>query len=238
MGALHEGHLSLVRKSLRENQCTVVSIFVNPIQFSPSEDYRQYPRAQQEDVKKLREEGVDAVVIPKDPKEVYPEAWDTWVRPRRALTEILEGKYRPHHFEGVATVVLKLFSIVQPHRAYFGEKDYQQLQVIRSMVQDLSLPVEIRAGKTVREKSGLAMSSRNDYFSAWQREEAAKLYQTLKKSSMIREARLQLQSLGFGVEYLEAWEPDLSKPAMNNKGRWLVAARFCGVRLIDNVEKP
>jgi len=237
MGALHEGHLSLIRKAKRECSKVLVSIFVNPTQFAPHEDLAAYPRPLSADLSKLRNEGVHFVFCPKSDRELYPEGSDVQVRPRQKLLKVLEGPRRPGHFEGVATVVLKLFHLVQPQRAYFGEKDYQQLKVIEALVQDLFLAIKIRPCPIVREKSGLALSSRNQYFSKDDRQASAQLYEVLKTSAQISEAKARLQRLGFGVEYLECWQNDLEKPSLDEKGRWLVAAQFRGVRLIDNLIK-
>ena len=161
MGALHEGHLALVRQARRENATVAASIFVNPTQFGPQEDLATYPRDLERDLKLLEAEGVDLVYAPA-PEEVYPPGFDTWVEPG-ALAERLEGMVRPGHFRGVATVVTKLFNVVRPDRAYFGQKDGQQLAVIRQLVRDLNLGIEIVAVPTVRDADGLALSSRNTY---------------------------------------------------------------------------
>ncbi len=161
MGFLHEGHLSLVRKCREETDFCVVSIFVNPTQFGPGEDYRDYPRDEERDLSLLEKEGVDLVFIP-TVEEMYPEGYQTYVEVVE-LSRPLCGKFRKGHFRGVATVVTKLFNAVTPHVAYFGKKDYQQYLIIKRMVLDLNMPVEIKALPIVREKDGLAMSSRNTY---------------------------------------------------------------------------
>jgi len=237
MGALHEGHLSLVKKSLKECDRTVVSIFVNPTQFGPQEDFQKYPRTEKADLALLKNAGVDAVYIPKDPGEVYSSEDQTQVLPRKKIADILEGKFRPGHFVGVVTVVAKLFGIVSPHRAYFGEKDYQQLQVISKMVGDLFMPIKIVPCSTFREKSGLAMSSRNRYLPPSEKEAAASLHQILRTAVSPEVGLKQLLSLGFEVDYLECWSPDLLEKRPDGHGRWLVAVRFKGVRLIDNVRR-
>jgi pantoate--beta-alanine ligase len=226
MGALHEGHLSLIRKSKKENSKTIVSIFVNPTQFGPTEDFSLYPRPKKDDLELLKKEKVDFLFYPRSAEEIYPKGSDVLVVPRNNLTDKLEGEHRPGHFEGVATVVTKLFLLVQPDVAYFGEKDFQQLEMIKALVKDLFLPVKIKGVKTVRERSGLALSSRNSYLPEKDRMAASKMYSVLKECNDIALARQKIQKLGFGIEYLEEWQK-----------RWVVAARFRGVRLIDNIVK-
>ena len=177
MGALHEGHLSLVHRAREENATAAVSIFVNPTQFGPNEDYRSYPRDLDRDLALLEERGVDLVFLP-EPDDMYPAGFDTWVDVDRIASR-LEGESRPGHFRGVATVVTKLFTIVRPDRAYFGQKDAQQAQVIRRINADLNLGVEPVVMPTVREADGLAMSSRNAYLNPQEREAALVLYRSL-----------------------------------------------------------
>lgn len=177
MGYLHEGHLSLIRQARAENKSLVVSIFVNPTQFGHGEDIDKYPRTPQRDLKILKNEGVDIVFMP-SVSEIYPAQFDSWVVVDK-LTEGLEGASRPSHFRGVTTVVAKLFNIVKPTRAYFGQKDAQQAIVIRKMVADLNMNVEIVTLPTVREPDGLAMSSRNAYLNPEQRRAATVLYRAL-----------------------------------------------------------
>ncbi|MCG8348171.1 MAG: pantoate--beta-alanine ligase [Chloroflexales bacterium] len=177
MGYLHEGHLSLVRLARADCTATAASIFVNPTQFSPHEDLSRYPRDLERDLSLLRAEGVDLVFVP-SVAEMYPEDFATYVEVG-GVTEMLEGAARPVHFRGVATIVCKLFTIIQPDRAYFGQKDAQQTIVVRKMARDLNLPVEVVVGPTVREPDGLAMSSRNAYLTSEQREAAPVLYQAL-----------------------------------------------------------
>ncbi|MEO8457138.1 MAG: pantoate--beta-alanine ligase, partial [Chloroflexota bacterium] len=160
MGFLHEGHLSLVRRSKRENDATVVSIFVNPTQFGPGEDFERYPRDEARDLELLTAAGVDAVFIP-TVDEMYPPDFDEWVEVHGPVAQRLEGEHRPSHFRGVTTIVARLFRIIEPTRAYFGQKDAQQLRVIRRMTADLALPVEVVGLPIIREPDGLAMSSRN-----------------------------------------------------------------------------
>ena len=178
MGALHEGHLALVRRARAENDHVAASIFVNPAQFGPREDLAKYPRDPERDLALLAAEGVDLVFMP-EPDEVYPLGFDTWVNVG-ALTRRLEGKARPGHFRGVATVVCKLFNVVQPRRAYFGRKDAQQLRVVTKMVHDLDMPVEVVPVPTVREADGLALSSRNVYLSPDERRQATSLSASLR----------------------------------------------------------
>ncbi len=177
MGALHEGHLSLVHRAREENSTVATSIFVNPTQFGPNEDYRSYPRDLDRDLALLEERGVDLVFLPQ-PDDMYPNGFDTWVDVER-LASRLEGESRPGHFRGVATVVTKLFTIVRPDRAYFGQKDAQQAQVIRRINADLNLGVEPVVMPTIREPDGLAMSSRNAYLNPQEREAALVLYRSL-----------------------------------------------------------
>lgn len=178
MGYFHEGHLSLMRKARQECDVVVVSIYVNPLQFGPREDFNRYPRDIERDLKMAESVGVDIIFAPTD-EEMYPEGYQTFVEVTE-LTRGLEGIHRPGHFRGVTTVVAKLFNIVLPHKAYFGEKDFQQLRVVQKMVRDLNFPVEIVPCPTVREEDGLAMSSRNTYLSPDKRKAATILYRSLK----------------------------------------------------------
>jgi len=178
MGYFHEGHLSLMRRARQECDVVVVSIYVNPLQFGPREDFNRYPRDLQRDLRMAEEVGVNIVFVPKD-EDMYPEGYQTFVEVTE-LTRSLEGFYRPGHFRGVTTVVAKLFNIVLPHKAYFGEKDFQQLRVVQRMVRDLNFPIEIVPCPTVRETDGLAMSSRNAYLNTEERKAASVLHQALK----------------------------------------------------------
>ena len=180
MGALHEGHLALVRRAKQENQRLAVSIFVNPTQFSQTDDLSRYPRDLDRDLTLLREEGVDLVYAP-SPQEIYPPGFDTWVEPG-VLADRLEGAARPGHFRGVATVVTKLFNLVRPDRAYFGQKDGQQVLVIQQLVRDLNMGVEVVVVPTVREPDGLALSSRNAYLTPEQRKAASVIYRALARA--------------------------------------------------------
>lgn len=183
MGYLHQGHLALVRRARAENASVAVSIFVNPTQFGPTEDFERYPRDPERDATLLREAGVDLLFMP-PPAEMYPPGYDTWVDVG-GVTARLEGAERPGHFRGVATVVTKLFNLVQPDRAYFGQKDAQQLVVIQKLTRDLNLPVEIVPCPTVREPDGLAMSSRNVYLTPEERREALALSRALHEAERL-----------------------------------------------------
>ena len=177
MGYLHEGHLSLVRRAKEENRHVVTTIFVNPTQFGPQEDFARYPKDQERDLGLLSKGGVDWVFMP-TPEEIYPNGFDTWVD-MGSVTERLEGAHRPGHFRGVATVVAKLFNITEPHKAYFGQKDAQQVVVIKKLAKDLSFPLEVVVCPTIREADGLAMSSRNVYLNPEERKSALALWSSL-----------------------------------------------------------
>jgi pantoate--beta-alanine ligase len=247
MGYLHEGHLSLVRAAKAENGATVVSIFVNPTQFAPHEDLARYPRDEARDLEQLEAEGVDAVFAP-DASEMYAEGFSTYVSVE-GLTDRLEGASRPTHFRGVTTVVAKLFAIVQPERAYFGQKDAQQLAVIRRMVRDLDMPVEIAAMPIVRESDGLAMSSRNAYLTPEQRTAASVLGLSLslaermfddavRDASGIRDAmrvyigRQRLAEIDY-VSIADAETLD-ELDVIDRDALVSLAVRFGTTRLIDN----
>jgi len=249
MGALHEGHLSLVRRSREENEKTVVSIFVNPLQFGPSEDFARYPRDIEGDVEKLEAERVDILFMP-EASLMYPVGFSTRVEVG-TISETMCGACRPGHFAGVATVVAKLFHIVKPTRAYFGQKDFQQAVVIRRMVKDLNMDVEIVVCPTVREKDGLAMSSRNMYLSGEQRPAAAVLFRSLKGTAeslasgiiQIGEVRHVLRQKILSepavssVDYAGAYDPETLEELAEPKGEILLAcAVWIGsTRLIDNI---
>ncbi|MCD6489754.1 MAG: pantoate--beta-alanine ligase [Thermodesulfobacterium sp.] len=248
MGFLHKAHLSLVRKAKELGDKTVVSIFVNPLQFGPQEDYREYPRDTERDLELLKNEGVDAVFIP-EPEEMYPPDFQTYVEVTK-LTTGLCGAFRPGHFKGVTTVVLKLFNIVNPDIAVFGEKDYQQLQVIRQMVKDLNMNIEIVAYPTVREEDGLAMSSRNIYLSSDERKAATSLYKALLLAKKLinegekdpqkikKEMEEFIHSFPFTkVQYIEFVDPVSLEPVKEiNKSVLCALAVFVGkARLIDNM---
>jgi pantoate--beta-alanine ligase len=249
MGAFHDGHLSLIRAAREENETVVVSLFVNPAQFAPSEDFGAYPRDEERDARQAEEEGVDVLFVP-SVEEVYPEGFDTSVEVG-GLTDTLEGApaHRGReHFRGVTTVVTKLFNMAQPDRAYFGQKDAQQALVIRRLVRDLNIPVEIRVCPTVREESGLAMSSRNAYLSDEERERAAALFRALRAAeqavrtgerdadSVLAAARAELDAARIEPEYLELRSAEDLSPIERVNGSTLlaVAARVGRARLIDN----
>ncbi len=208
MGYFHEGHLSLMRRARQECDVVVVSIYVNPLQFGPREDFNRYPRDLQRDLKMAEEVGVDIVFTPKD-EDMYPEGYQTFVEVTE-LTKGLEGFYRPSHFRGVTTVVAKLFNIVLPHKAYFGEKDFQQLRVVQRMVRDLNFPVEIVPCPTVREPDGLAMSSRNTYLSENERKAATVLNRALKAADeLFRNGERNVARLKAKVWEVLATEPNI-----------------------------
>jgi len=249
MGALHEGHLSLVELAKSKADHVVVSIFVNPIQFGPREDFKLYPRDEAGDLVKLAKAGADLVFAP-EVTEMYPQGFSTQVRVGD-LTEDLCGAARPNHFDGVATVVAKLLLQCAPDLAVFGEKDYQQLLVIRRLVRDLNVPVEIVPGPIVREKDGLALSSRNAYLSPSERKTAPLLYQTISAvaadlaqgrgcDDAVVAARFKLDAAGFRVDYVAVRDPDTLKPLSGpvKRARVLAAAYLGKTRLIDNVPVP
>jgi pantoate--beta-alanine ligase len=249
MGALHEGHLSLVALAKNKADRVVVSIFVNPIQFGPHEDFGRYPRDEQGDVEKLGKAGADLVFAP-DVDEMYPQGFSTQVKVGD-LTEDLCGAARPNHFDGVATVVAKLLLQGAPDLAIFGEKDYQQLLVIKRLVRDLNIPVEIVGAPIVREADGLALSSRNVYLSAAERRTAPLLYRTISEvaadlakgrgcDDAVVAARFKLDADGFRVDYVAVRDPDTLKPLSGpvKRARVLAAAYLGKTRLIDNVPVP
>lgn len=185
MGYLHEGHISLVKKAKADNSVVVVSIFVNPTQFGPTEDFKTYPRDLEHDIVMLRKVNTDIVFIPSN-EEMYPPGFNSWVEVKK-LTDPLEGKVRPGHFKGVTTIVAKLFNIIEPTRAYFGQKDAQQALVIKKMVSDLNMSMEIIVSSTVRERDGLAMSSRNTYLNPQERKAATVLYKALTRAQQLHD---------------------------------------------------
>jgi pantoate--beta-alanine ligase len=218
MGAFHQGHLALFRAARAENTVVVASLFVNPAQFGEGEDLERYPRDEEHDTRLAEEAGIDVLYMP-DAEEIYPPGFETWVDVER-LGSILEGDHRPGHFRGVATVCLKLFNLVRPTRAYLGQKDAQQVAVVRRMVQDLAVPVEIRVVPTVRDEDGLALSSRNAYLSPDDRKRALSLPRALA-------ARDRSLLDGLEVDYFE--EADFEPRVL------AAAVRVGGTRLIDNV---
>jgi len=248
MGNLHEGHLSLVRTARSREGCVVASIFVNPLQFAPHEDFGSYPRTLAHDCELLSGGGCDLVFAPTVP-QMYPEPQAFKVQPPPGLADILEGAVRPGFFTGVCTVVLKLFGIVQPATAVFGKKDYQQLLVIQAMVRQFALPIEIVPGETVRGPDGLALSSRNGYLTEPERIEAAQLYGALQGVAagidagrtdwpgMERAAGDSLRARGWKPDYVAIrGRGDLGAPGARGSLVVLAAARIGSTRLIDNLE--
>ncbi len=257
MGALHAGHLALLRRAREAGGPVLVSIFVNPIQFGPGEDYENYPRPLEADLRRLRAERVDAVFLP-GAAEMFPEPCVSAVRVE-SLEKILCGRVRQGHFRGVATAVAKLFNLARPRTAVFGEKDYQQLLLIRRLTADLNFPVRIEAVPTVREADGLALSSRNLYLDAAERRAAPALYHNLRRlaarlgrsrhayPALRRNAWRRLKAAGFQPEYLELRDahtlepppaPEPGAPPQAGTLRLLAAARLGGTLLIDNLPVP
>ena len=248
MGALHDGHVSLVRLARRRAQKVIVSIFVNPTQFAPTEDFGSYPRTWKADVAKLTAEKVDLIWNP-DVKAMYPDGFATRIVPEGPGTAGLEDRFRPHFFGGVATVVGKLFTQVRPDVAIFGEKDFQQLRVVTRMAADLDLGVKVIGSRTVRERDGLAMSSRNVYLSPEERQAAPTLYRAMKECAKRLKAgeefktamevgRELISAAGFALDYFEARHAETLAPVTSMKDgpvRILVAAKLGTTRLIDNI---
>jgi pantothenate synthetase (EC 6.3.2.1) len=246
MGYLHEGHMSLVKASKNMCDITVVSIFVNPKQFGPKEDYSKYPRNLERDLKLLEEAKIDMVFVP-DVDTIYPEGFSTTIN-IGPLADILEGTFRPGHFDGVCTVVTKLFNIVKPDKAFFGEKDYQQLKIIQKLVKDLNLDIEIVPIPTKREEDGLAMSSRNAYLNQEERRRASSIYRFLLKAKEAFEKGIK--DTDKIIEYAKAvldvdvidYIKIVDKETLEEKttpskyDRILIAVRIGSTRLIDNVE--
>ncbi|HWU99115.1 MAG TPA: pantoate--beta-alanine ligase [Oxalicibacterium sp.] len=253
MGNLHEGHLSLMRLARRHGDPVVASIFVNRLQFGPNEDFDKYPRTFQADVEKLEKEGVYILFAPTE-KDLYPEPQEFRVRPPDDLGNTLEGEFRPGFFTGVTTVVLKLFSCVQPRVAVFGKKDYQQLMIVRNMAKQFALPTEIIAAETFRADDGLALSSRNGYLSTAERAEAPALYRVLNEvANEVRSGHLdifELERKAMADLAGRGWKPDyisirkqsnLQPPAAGDMAQGeklvvLAAAKLGVTRLIDNLE--
>ena len=248
MGNLHDGHVQLINIAKPRAACTVVSIFVNRLQFGPREDFDRYPRTLDADSARLKAAGVDVLFMPEE-NEIYPER-QTFVVEPSDLQYILEGAHRPGHFRGVATVVLKLFNLVMPHSAIFGKKDYQQYLVLRDMVKQFALPIEIIPAETVRAEDGLALSSRNAYLSATERKEAPQLFGVLRKARaeidkgardfqrIDQQSMAELSSRGWQPDYVAVRrQADLRQPTERDRDLVIVAAARLGrTRLIDNVE--
>jgi pantoate--beta-alanine ligase len=252
MGALHEGHLSLVRRARRRADRVVVSIFVNPAQFAPTEDFSTYPRTFAADLAMLSQERADLVWAPRTVDVMYPQGFATRIVPEGPATAGLEDKFRPDFFKGVATVVAKLFTQVMPDIALFGEKDYQQLKVVTRMAADLDLPVRVIGAPTVREQDGLALSSRNVYLTPDERAVAPVLHRVLTLcaakiakgrpiATILSEGREAISRAGFALDYLEGCHAETLAPVRSIKDgpvRLLVAAKLGNTRLIDNVAVP
>ena len=249
MGALHEGHLGLIRKACRECGFVVVSIFVNPTQFGPSEDFRKYPRPFRKDLRFCRQENVDMVFAPSE-KEMYPDGFLTYLEQEKGLVNKLCGKSRPGHFRGVMTVVTKLFNIIEPERAYFGQKDAQQAVIIKRMVCDLNLNVKIVVCPIVRETDGLAMSSRNKYLDPKERLEARALYGALQLAkteiengqrdarAIIRKMKNLIKKRSSGrIDYVNIVDPETLEDVERIKKKVLIAlaVKIGRARLIDNM---
>ena len=254
MGALHEGHLSLIRRCREENDISIVSIFVNPLQFEPSGDFSRYPRDVENDMAELKKAGIDILFMP-GVENIYPEGFATYVNVEH-LSDKLCGRFRPGHFRGVATVVTKLLNIVRPTRTYFGRKDFQQFLIIRQLVRDLNIDTETVMCPTVREADGLAMSSRNQYLSPEERDAATVIYRTLCEAKKMlisgkvtlgevksfMEASLSAEPLVEEVQYASAFDPatleDISSPKITKYRKknilLAIAVRIGKARLIDN----
>jgi pantoate--beta-alanine ligase len=250
MGYLHDGHLSLIKKAVKSSDAVVTSIFVNPAQFAPNEDFSRYPRDEKGDIAKIKKAGGDIIFIPKA-KEIYPDDYQTFVTVEE-IANTLEGAIRPLHFRGVTTIVAKLFNIIRPDLAVFGMKDYQQAVVLSRMVRELNYPIKMVIGPTVREKDGLAMSSRNKYFTADQRNDAICLYQALKVAEiMVAEGcddpdsirpKMERVILDIcptaSIDYIAFTDFETLKPVEKIKKNCIcsLAVRLYGVRLIDNMK--
>jgi pantoate--beta-alanine ligase len=248
MGNLHAGHIALMTQARAHGACVVASIFVNRLQFGPNDDFEQYPRTFESDCTKLAAAGVDLLFAPGE-NDLYPEAQQYHVDPPE-IQHLLEGEFRPGHFRGVATVVLKLFNIVQPQVALFGKKDYQQLMVLRNMTRQLALPIEIVGGETIRAEDGLALSSRNGYLTMAERAEAPRLYRVLRRiadalrygerdfAQLEQAALAELDANGWKTDYVAVRQAsDLQAPNPGNAA-WvaLAASRLGTPRLLDNIE--
>ncbi|MCP4364799.1 MAG: pantoate--beta-alanine ligase [Planctomycetes bacterium] len=248
MGALHEGHLSLIRRARAENDSVIISIFVNPVQFDRNNDYQGYPRPLERDLAMASEEGVDVAFVP-DVEQIYPEGYSTFIEVRGSLTDGLCGDSRPGHFRGVTTVVTKLFNIVGPDRAYFGQKDFQQAAIIKRLVRDLNMGVEVVALPTVREADGLALSSRNRHLSGEQRQTAVSIHRALARATelfisgerdtavIVCEVRGVLNEGGIArIDYVSIVDPEtLEEVSEARPGAVVTVAAWVGdIRLIDN----
>jgi len=251
MGALHDGHIALVRRARQEADCVIVTIFVNPTQFAAGEDLSKYPRTEEADLERLSTAQADIVFAP-GPAEIYPPGFATSISLEGPAVAGLEDRFRPEHFGGVATIVAKLFLQSGADIALFGEKDYQQLAVVRRMAADLDIPIRVIGLETVRDADGLALSSRNRYLGAGERATAPLLHRTLVTAAeriaagdaieaVLGQARAALAEAGFALDYLEARDAASLAPVDRLEGaplRLLVAARLGGTRLIDNIAIP
>lgn len=248
MGALHDGHLSLIKKARKENDILVISIFVNPIQFGPKEDFERYPRCVKKDLSLCRKEGVDLVFFP-GPSQMFPHNFNTFVKVEE-LSSVLCGESRPNHFQGVTTIVTKLFNIISPDIAYFGQKDAQQAAIIKKMVKDLNIPVTIKVLPIIREKNGLALSSRNAYLSKGEREDALVLSQALKFANLLikngardanriisRIKNLIKKKKRIKIDYIAIVNSSSLKPQKKISAGCLIAlaVHIGKTRLIDNI---
>ncbi len=248
MGAFHEGHLSLIRRARAENDSVIISIFVNPVQFDRNNDYQGYPRPLERDLAMASEEGVDVAFVP-DVEQVYPEGYSTFIEVRGSLTDVLCGASRPGHFRGVTTVVTKLFNIIRPDRAYFGQKDLQQAAIIKRLVRDLDMGVEVVTLPTVREADGLALSSRNRHLSGEQRRTAVSIHRALTRATellisgetdtavIVCEVRGVLNEGGIArIDYVSVVDPEtLEEVSEARPGAVVAVAAWVGdIRLIDN----
>lgn len=249
MGGLHDGHISLIKRAKDENDIVVVSIFINPIQFGPKEDFDRYPRNFESDIEKLRKEDIDILFMP-DVKAMYPEGFSTYIEVK-GISDKLCGKFRPGHFVGVATIVCKLFNIVMPTRAYFGQKDYQQTLVIKRMVKDLNISVDIIVCPTIREYDGIAMSTRNCYLNPDERKAASIIYKTLVSSSKLIKSGgispsdvnkymvdiLSKEPLITEIQYAGIYDTETLDPVNEYKKINLlaIALKIGDTRLIDNI---
>lgn len=222
MGNLHKGHVSLIQRSAKENENTVVSIFVNPTQFNNKEDLKNYPHTLEQDIKTANSAGANYLFLPNE-KQIYPDG-ARFILTESSYSQRLEGKYRPGHFEGVMTIVMKLLMLIKPHRAYFGEKDYQQLQLVKQMVQAFFLDIDIIGCATIRNEFGLPLSSRNHRLSTAQLEKSQKFPKLLHANASCENIVNDLKQAGFIVEYVEEFE-----------GRRFAAIKLDSIRLIDNI---
>lgn len=243
MGALHKGHLSLLEKAREENDYVILSIFVNPLQFGLNEDYEKYPRLYEQDYKLAKEIGTDYLFHP-EVDDIYPQKQETFVK-IPYLEGILCGKSRPLHFQGVLTIVAKLFNIIKPHNAYFGQKDFQQAIMIKKMTKGLNFDINVQILPTIRENDGLAMSSRNAYLTTAEREKATILYQSLLKgcemlkekkppSYIISQMAKMIEKQGFEIDYIEIIDTETLEKEIQNKTLIAIAASIGNTRLIDN----